>query len=81
LVTETDLGFLFRSFIPKPTDGIVLAAHETGADAFSLSGQRLWQFHRDVVEEIRLDEGCLEMSFMDAAAARLDIRTGREMRG
>lgn len=79
VIAETDLGFLFRSFVPKPSEGVVLATHETGVDAFSLGGQRLWQFHRDVVEEIRLTEACLEMHFMDAGAARIDIHTGREM--
>ncbi|GEM_PF-4814024 len=78
-ISDTDLGFLFRSFIPMLDRGIVLAAHETGAAAFSTKGKFLWQFHRDIVEQLYLDGLYLRMTFMDADAVRVDISTGREM--
>lgn len=65
LLAETDLDFLFRSFIPRPKEGLVLGAHETGIDAFSLVGERVWHFHRDVVEAIHLDEKHVHMTFID----------------
>ena len=79
IISDTDLGFLFRSFILRLGEELVLATHETGVAAFSMEGKLLWQFHRDIVEELRLDGLYLEMTFMDADAVRVDIRTGREM--
>jgi len=79
IITDTDLGFLFRSFIPGVAEGMILAAHETGAAAFSTDGKLSWQFHRDIVEELCLDGFYLQMTFMDADAVRVDIRTGREL--
>lgn len=79
IVSHTNLGFLFRSFIPRTDAGMVLVTHEAGAAAFSTEGKLLWLFHRDIVEDLSLDESLLQMTFMDAEAVRLDIRTGHEM--
>ena len=79
VLAESALGFLFRSFIPDPKNSLVLAVHEIGIDAFTYDGASRWRFSRDVVETIHSDKDAIEISFMDADPARLDIRNGREL--
>ena len=79
VVAESALGFLFRSFIPDPKNKLVLAIHEAGVDAFTYDGASKWRFSRDVVETIHSDKDAVEIIFMDADPARLDVQSGREL--
>ena len=52
--------------------------HELGALALNRNFQRMWEFTGDLVENAHLEgEEILQLTFVDAPAISLSIRTGR----
>jgi hypothetical protein len=74
------LGFLFRSIVPLFDMGLLLVFHEIGVTALRDTGAIAWTTVRDVLEDVRVEEGILHMTFMDSAPTAVELTSGTEVR-
>ncbi len=70
------LSSLFRFFSVLNKYGMILVFHEIGVIAVSETGQEIWRFDEDIIENCAIDNDSLSLTFMDAEPMTLNIFDG-----
>lgn len=66
----------FRCFLSAPGHGLTLIFHEIGVLGVDERGGTKWEYSRDVIDDCRIRDACLELDFLDAPSVRLSLIDG-----
>jgi len=68
------LDSLFHAFLTLEKPKHILVFHEIGLLALDNTGQKLWEYEEDVIEDFDIIEDCLNIKFMDASPISLNLQ-------